>query len=435
MTFVSVIALAAGLALSTGAQAADAGPAPERRPVSYACANGAVIDAQFLSVEGEEAVLLTFPDGRQEQGVARRLLPASQSGSGVRYASDITVLHVKGHDASFETAASALSEGMERTSCRAMRAPGGEPLTQAASAGRYLLARSLVTRPGRDEPPFREVETVCFTRDARRAIALTPLGEDRLARIDTWDGAAGSVLRVAVGPVDPGAGQRYYALRDPETGAARGARHFIAPGMAEPGSLGAAAYMSSVEIAEQRSECLALQDALYAAQMRSDQLVVRLAGDRPVLDWREPGSAVHRMTTTFVEDGPDARTLTFVSPDRIARIAMPRPGRTGGNRVMLGGAQPDTDFALAVFVADRTFALEGIAALPAEVGALLDRLQPCNHFAGEWSGVAERDAQLREAWERAGCESLDADYDRLLGSPDTDPAIRAYLAKNPPVWR
>ena len=429
---VASLAISASARASTGAQMLQA---RDRIFVSYACDNGAMIDATFVTVDGLEAAIVLFPDGRHEHGFVRRLLPATQTGSGVRYASDISELHIKGGEASFEAAASALSEAVARTQCREMHAPGDEPLTQQALSGRYLAARSLVTIPELNEPAYRRAENVCFADSGDVAIALTPVGVGRQALLDQWQGFERSSRPVEVGEVDAGVGQRRYALSDIHDAAPIGVFHFIARGMVEPDGDDASALLASITLGEAQARCLDLSGALYSAHLRDGQAVIRMRGGTPMLELRDASGATRHIAAAFMADDDASRHFLFSSDEELVQVTIPRPTTMSGNRIVRGTGPSAGDFALAVFIADAVFDVGNLQAMPEALGDLLTRLPTCNHLAGEWSGEPDRDAQLPSLYDSARCDAIDEDYDVLLRSDEIPASIRDFLASNPPVWR
>ncbi|MEM8724502.1 MAG: hypothetical protein AAGE86_03175 [Pseudomonadota bacterium] len=113
---------AAALALMVSPALASHGPGePEftLEPMQiYACDSGFRITVTRLQVRGQYAILVGFPTGRDDNLSAIQLLPATQTGSGVRFASDITSFHEKGDAALFRTAESAKSEAIPTTQCK-----------------------------------------------------------------------------------------------------------------------------------------------------------------------------------------------------------------------------------------------------------------------------------------------------------------------------
>ena len=165
---ITSFALFLGLA-SMPAAAAENETTPQ--PLFYTCANGMVLEVSHLSVRRHGAVEITFPTGRDIGAKTKRLLPATQTGSGERYASDITEFHVKGDTAHFATAASAQSEAISRVIChRAIDEAEEKPVTQAARAGRYFIIHP-------SGPVYNRVEAICFAEDGRNYFGVSQASE------------------------------------------------------------------------------------------------------------------------------------------------------------------------------------------------------------------------------------------------------------------
>lgn len=88
----------------------------DEESIRFLCEGGTTIIARFYALDGLPFAKVTFPNPRSGQNVSQ-LLVLTQSGSGVRYATDLITLHIKGDQASFEVGEHALSGAITRKTC------------------------------------------------------------------------------------------------------------------------------------------------------------------------------------------------------------------------------------------------------------------------------------------------------------------------------
>ncbi|WP_162789556.1 lysozyme inhibitor [Altererythrobacter sp. ZODW24] len=428
LSIISAALLATAQPSGTAAPYVNPGPVSDRT-VSYACANGMEIDTTFLQVAGLEAVIVTFPNGRTEKGAVRRLLPATQTGSGVRYASDITLFHMKGRNATFDTAVSAQSEAIARTTCTELGSRDREPLTQAAPAGRYLTISPLRDFSSGSPPAYRRVENFCIAKDGSGAVALMPAGHGRLAQLITMRGGVRETHMAELGAVDPGAGQRHYALMAPDTGDTIGSLHFIAPGMVAPEAVNAAASLSSVTLGSERTECLAMDNAVYAALTRSGLAVVALEEGSLSLRFNDTYGAEQTMGGGYYSGTNTAGYFYFFDGAKHVRISAQASGSEVANDILHHDELSNHLSPLAFFQADSVILSSAAPLLDADTGDFLQTLMICKHLAGESSGVKERDRQVKESWAMAGCDTLPGRYETVLQEAGSEGSLPQFLAQ------
>jgi|TARA_R110000787_G_scaffold133035_2_gene245310 membrane-bound inhibitor of C-type lysozyme len=68
----------------------------ENGTVVYSCDGGLALTVDMFEIDGLGVVKVTYLSPRAGDGEVSIILPQSQSGSGVRYACDMAVLHLKG---------------------------------------------------------------------------------------------------------------------------------------------------------------------------------------------------------------------------------------------------------------------------------------------------------------------------------------------------
>jgi len=412
----------ASLAVPSSAQGSE-------RSAVFTCTDGTVFDARFVEVDHLQAVLVQFPDGRIQNGAARMLLPLSQSGSGVRYASDIAQLHMKGKEASFAVQDSAFSARIERTRCVA-RFDGAEPLTQSGSGDYRVLGkdRAMDDTYPRDRPA-RRADAICFARDGQSAIALRPTGAaEREAELIQLTASSRKVRTVRVGEVDPGAGQRRYDLFEKGSEMPVGTMHFIAPGMSLDGTVNADAHLSSVTIGDARTECLDLQDALYAGFTDWGLVTVIRdeTGPKLALPDNVRGDEFDAGAPRFAVGKTGGGIVLYVFEEgRFAAIS----DRGSGHELVLYDYRRSGDVPTAFFIAPDEELVRGLPRLDERSVRFLELLPLCTHLAGEWAGMPERDEQVSDSWQEGGCEALEPLFESLSRDVASDSVMGRFLQR------
>ncbi|VAV99069.1 hypothetical protein MNBD_ALPHA04-514, partial [hydrothermal vent metagenome] len=73
----------------------------DQAPTTYVCDGTFRLQVSWMSIDANELISVTLPSSRSPQKNRTLLLPLSQSGSGMRYASDLASFHIKGDQAAF----------------------------------------------------------------------------------------------------------------------------------------------------------------------------------------------------------------------------------------------------------------------------------------------------------------------------------------------
>jgi len=420
-------------ALCGPAHAADQ---PNAEPATvYTCDNGMSLDVAYLQVRGHGAIEVTFPSGRDLGVKATSLLPATQTGSGVRYASDITEFHVKGNTARFATRASAKSEAIANVECnRVIPDEERKPATQAARAGQYFLLHP-------QGPLYNRVETVCFADDGQNFLALNSAADGQVVTYNSSE----SLKYATVSGVDAGAGQRRYTLTSVKDAQDQVTLHFIAPGMREANLPSATAGLSSISQDGERRACVDGDRIVYAGTntergititLQKDGLAFRSFGQSKGMAWPE-------MRGGYIMQGEDKIVFEFLSKDSRMRVSTNRGGTffmtpQGDLRVPQWELETPianrSESAVAYFIANADAIGDGVPTLDRATIDLLDSLSLCNHLTGEASEDAERNAQLKQKWETASCDSVPKAYATTLAKADKQTSLYAYLANHSPNW-
>ena len=404
-------------------------------PIQYECANGMILAVSYLAVRGHSAIEIEFPNGREAGVMAKRLLPETQSGSGVRYASDITELHVKGDTARFATAASAKSEAIASVEC--MRSGAAEepgPITQAAKAGKYFIDSGHTAA-------YFEAEAICFGPDARGFLGINRAeGENRAV---TYNGR--DAKQAEVGPVDAGMGQRRYQLTLIDNQDQQATLHFISPGMREPDQPSATAGLMSISQNGDKVDCVDNDRIVYVGNgnnlglsiaAEEDGLALSIFGQYADPVWQD-------MKRGYVSIDEDETVFHFFDGASYTRVEASHHGVSDfaeDGRILSKNWNIHTPSAQryqwpeAYFVADTGVLAAYAPTLSVETSNLLKNLSICNHLAGEASENAERNAQIMSRWDAINCDGVPDAYDKAISDMDKESSIRPYLESNSPVW-
>ncbi len=441
------MALAAGtLALVPAPALASHGPGGpdfERGEMQlYACEGGFKITVTRLQVLGESAVQVGFPTGRDDNLAALQLLPATQTGSGVRYASDITSFHEKGDTAIFRTEASAKSEAIPSSTCTLERtgppAPASEgksdPVTQTASNGSYWAK----VKPGYGADPsapptYFEIENVCITTDGKRFFAIHPPVGDEPAFAITEDGP----LAINIGEVDASAGGRHYKISNPDNDGEFLTMNFIAPGMREADQPSATAGLSSITGDDRQIDCTDNDQIVYMAMLDDGGVTISLEAGELVLRFigNPPDAGEEFRGGLFSRSDAGATFDFFVDEDRVSFTASETGQMPNGSAAvfhpMMRQVYSDP---VVYFLANPDMLAERLPSLAPGVSPMIDRLSLCNHFAGEASEDAERNQQIMQRWEELACDGISAEYKSALAAAASGSPLKVYLQKNSPAW-
>ncbi len=89
----------------------------DRSPTIYVCDDAFRLKVSWMSIDANQLISITLPSSRIPQKSRTLLLPLSQSGSGVRYASDLASFHLKGDQAAFASVETAFSDSIRLLNC------------------------------------------------------------------------------------------------------------------------------------------------------------------------------------------------------------------------------------------------------------------------------------------------------------------------------
>ncbi|SIN64202.1 Membrane-bound inhibitor of C-type lysozyme [Parasphingorhabdus marina DSM 22363] len=90
----------------------------DQLPTIFMCDSNYRLKVSWMSIDSNELISVTLPSDRSPEKSRTLLLPLSQSGSGVRYASDLASFHIKGDSAEFSSKETAHSDDTRFQNCK-----------------------------------------------------------------------------------------------------------------------------------------------------------------------------------------------------------------------------------------------------------------------------------------------------------------------------
>ncbi|MEP3224347.1 MAG: hypothetical protein ABJO01_00095 [Parasphingorhabdus sp.] len=89
----------------------------DRTASVYRCENDMVLSLAFMTIDKLSLIKLTLPSKRSGKNSRDLLLPRSQSGSGVRYATDLISVHIKNDELVLRSRESAMTDKIAAARC------------------------------------------------------------------------------------------------------------------------------------------------------------------------------------------------------------------------------------------------------------------------------------------------------------------------------
>ena len=382
----------------------------------FTCDNGMTLDVALTEFDGVPVALVDIPTGRTPGEASRRILPQSQSGSGVRYASDVFEFHLKGRVAQFEAQDSVWTQAIAPTQCVA--ADYGEALT-ADNEGADIFVASpwSITGGQANGRRLRQVEHLCFAEDRRRAFALRPIGRGREAEWIEIGEDTYKVTRVEVGDVDAGVSQRRYALSDTADGRMVASMHFIVGAdIDDSGQVGdiadpdyrTAPILNSVMDGNRHVRCLASPDsvftgltdtALYEAGYGSDKLVARIT---------DKDGTVRRLDRGMIRSVGYGPRMFFVDGTDLVALGVARERHPILDGLAMAGPTP-----LAMRTVNFFPRTDNLQAIGSASTWALDTLPGCIAIGPELGIDHERPLEFAVEFQAKGCHLLQPVLDDL----------------------
>lgn len=89
----------------------------DRTATAYRCENDMTLDITFMAIDNLPLIKLTHTSKRSGKNSRNLLLPQSQSGSGVRYATDLISVHIKNDELVLRSRESAMTDEIAPVLC------------------------------------------------------------------------------------------------------------------------------------------------------------------------------------------------------------------------------------------------------------------------------------------------------------------------------
>ncbi len=304
------------------------------------------------------------------------------------------------------------------------------PRTQTASNGSYW-----VMEEGADgaSSRYNAVENLCITTNGRRFFGVKMTGDGEPTVAETEDGP----IPIVIGAVDGSAGKRHYKISNPRNAEEFLTMNFIAPGMREADQPSATAGLSSISSGEDYNiECVESDQLVMIAVAGEGAVAVSLIDGELVLQVinRDTQNARRIGSGLFFQDEKGS-VFHFFDDDRRVRIELSSQGSPdSGNILLESPINLENSVVRAYFLANPAMIADRAPGVSGEASSLLNRLSSCNHFAGEASEDAERNAQIMKKWEELQCDAVPALRRDVLADAEAGSPIHTYLTKTTPNW-
>ncbi len=307
--------------------------------------------------------------------------------------------------------------------------------TQTARAGSYwVLNEARTTNEGTTPASYTRVENLCITQDGKRFFGIQSAsgGEPAIARTETGP------VPITLAPVDASASKRHYRIGNPDNTEEYLMMNFIAHGAREMELPSATAGLLSISGEEEfQVDCIDNDTIVMVATFGTEAITVLIEDGELVLRETPDGrqNTFEARGGLLAQDG-NFEELHFVKGGDRITIDLSRDGQADGFGVTASGSddasitQPQ-----AYFIADPEILSAFASQSAKDLGLLVSRLTVCNHFAGEASEDAERNAQIAEKIAQYRCMELPAEYDTALAAQESDSDLHSYLTAHSPSWR
>ncbi|MEP3050770.1 MAG: hypothetical protein ABJP48_13490 [Erythrobacter sp.] len=305
-----------------------------------------------------------------------------------------------------------------------------QPLTQTAQNGSYWAAD---LDQSETDPRYFEMENLCITENGKRFFGVQAGTGTEGATVLSDEGN----FPISISAVDASASKRHFTLSTPVFPNELLTLNFIAPGAREThNAMSATAGLSSISNDAMQVDCTD-HDNLVAV-VASPQGGISITLEEGELVLRSPfrsGDENLDLRGGMVSHDADGTRFLFLKEDMRVQITLDAGGAANyGSILFESPIKHRLGAPSAYFLANPETILERAPATDASTIGLIDRLAQCNHFAGEASEDAERNAQIGERWEELACDAVPAQRSALLTANDAGDPLHAYLTANDIVW-
>lgn len=270
-----------------------------------------------------------------------------------------------------------------------------------------------------DLSEYRSVDSMCIGENHDDLMAFKNAGDGTL---DFFELRAGEKLlptRLKLSDPDAGVREIRYRLIEPESDKAVFELLFVKPvGLGDPAKIPVAT-LSSVFIPELKFtnlDCMTGKHILYAGIDQNYRVTVMADSEGDLFyllsSINEPGVAMNLSGGFWSSGKPGEIIFTFIEGSAVTSIkAAPHQRieypawRTANPDGRQYSASPK-----GFFVADMAKLGSKLNRLPYGLVLHFERLEICGHLAGETSGNPDRDKQVANSWQKAGCDEAKTEH-------------------------
>lgn len=266
-----------------------------------------------------------------------------------------------------------------------------------------------------DLSEYRSVDSMCIGESRDALMAFKSTGDGTVDFFDLKQGEKIAPAKLKLSEPDAGVSQIRHKLIEPGSDEVVLELHFINPGaLGDPAKIPMAT-LSHVNVGQMNFtnlDCLMDKHILYAGIDQNYRVTV-MADTEGTLFFllssiKEPGVPMN-LTGGFWSSGKRGEIIfTFIEGSAVTSIkAAPHQRieypawRTANPDGPQYSASPK-----GFFVADMAKLGSKSNRLPYGLVLHFERLEICRHLVGETSGISERDKQVANSWEKAGCDQV-----------------------------
>lgn len=305
---------------------------------------------------------------------------------------------------------------------------------QAAIAGELPTGTNsfaMVMKPSQELDAYQPVDLVCFAPTGNYFLALTNGGRDG------EEGAATLVSARRDGRLE----ETIFALGEAVSGAEEITIPYTVPRDAELFGELAFSTDGGSESAVSGITKIGLRNGYFPCQTSSDVVYFGVSNDRKMMVTADEQGALSltmmdgASVLLTIEGGvyatgsADENVFLFMEAERLITIrAAPHDRQTYPSWTITQPNRPAYLSSPKAFVsADMHVRGEAASMVPYALSLHLERLDTCLHLAGEWSGVASRDSEVRSSRDQAGCDNTRENQAAMRVEYADNPAITAIL--------
>ncbi|MEO9467407.1 hypothetical protein [Parasphingorhabdus sp.] len=288
-----------------------------------------------------------------------------------------------------------------------------------------------------DLSQYRSVDTLCIGENHDDLMAFENTSDGTLDFFKPRDGEKLAPTRLKLSEPNAGAGELRYRLVEPESDKAVFELLFVNPdALGDPATMPMAT-LSSILVPElnfTNLDCMMDRQILYAGIDQNHRVTV-MAGPEGGLFFvlssiKEPSVAMN-LTGGFWSSGKRGEIIfTFIEGSAVTSIKAASHSRIEypAWRTATSAGRQYSASPKGFFVADMAKLGSPSNRLPHGLVIHFERLEICNHLADETSGNPDRDKQVANSWQKAGCDQAKIQHANYVRQFADNKAVSAILA-------